>query len=133
MRPITRREVVAATSVGLAGCLSGPSFPDADVIAGEDGGNVFAPAKLTVAVGDRVIWGFESAGHNVSCRPDDSDEAQLPAEAEPFASYGADESPNDTLVPRGETFEHTFEVPGRYEYVCIPHESFGMAGTIHVE
>ncbi len=138
-RPVRlgRRQVLAALAVGtggsLTGCLSGPSFPDADVVAGADGGNAFEPAELTVAVGDAVTWGFASAGHNVCCRPDDSDDADLPADAEGFASYAPDESTGGSLVPRGETYQHTFDVPGQYDYVCLPHEDLGMTGTIHVE
>ena len=126
--------IVGSVLVGsLAGCLSGPSFPDADVIAGADGRNAFEPAELTVAVGDTVIWGFASAGHNVCCRTDDNDRVGLPADTEGFASYGPDESPDGSFVPRGETYEHTFDVPGQYDYVCIPHDDLGMTGTIHVE
>jgi plastocyanin len=80
-----------------------------------------------------VTWGFASAGHNVCCRPDDSDEAGLPATAEGFASYSPDESPEGSLVPRGKTYEHTFDVAGQYDYVCIPHESLDMTGTIQVK
>lgn len=134
---IGRREalsVLGASLVGsLTGCLSGPSFPDADVVAGADSRNVFEPAELTVQVGESVTWGFASAGHNVCCRPEDSDDAILPGDAERFASYGPDESPEGSLVPRGKTYEHTFDVAGQYGYVCIPHESLGMTGTIHVE
>lgn len=118
---------------GIAGCLSGPSFPDADVIAGADGRNVFEPAELTVAVGENVIWGFASAGHNVCCRADDNDRVGLPAGTEGFASYGPDEPPDGSFVPRGGTYEHTFDAPGQYDYVCIPHDDLGMTGTIHVE
>ena len=132
-----RRETLAVLGAGfvggLAGCLSEPSFPDADVIAGPDSQNLFEPAELTVAVGDTVTWGFASAGHNVCCRPDDSDEADLPATAEGFASYSPDESPEGSLVPRGKTYEHTFDVAGQYDYVCIPHESLDMTGTIQVK
>jgi plastocyanin len=117
----------------LAGCSSDPSFPDADVIAGVDGDAVFEPAELTVTVGDTVTWGFASAGHNVSCRPDDSERVELPDDAESFASYGPEESPQGSLVPRGETYDQTFDVAGQYVYVCIPHVSRGMIGTIHVE
>ncbi|WP_276253066.1 plastocyanin/azurin family copper-binding protein [Halomontanus rarus] len=117
----------------LTGCLSGPSFPDADVIVGADDKNVFEPAELTVQVGESVTWGFVSAGHNICCRPDDSDEVSLPATAEAFASYGSDESPEGSLVPRGEIHKHEFNVPGQYDYVCVPHESLGMRGTIYVE
>lgn len=129
---LTRRRMLTAIPVGLAGC-SGPSFPDADVIAGPDSRNVFDPGELTVKVGESVTWGFASAGHNVSCRADDSDEVRLPDDADAFASYGPDEPPEGSLVPRGQTYEHTFEVAGQYDYVCIPHESLDMMGTVHVE
>lgn len=134
---LRRREtlvVVGAGVVGsLSGCLSGPSFPDADVIAGADGRNVFEPAELTVAVGETVTWGFASAGHNVCCRPDDNNGARLPPDAERFASYSPGGSPDDSFVPRGGTYEHAFDVPGQYDYVCIPHDDLGMTGTIVVE
>jgi len=112
--------------------LWGPSFPDADVIAGPDGEFVFEPAELSVAVGETVQWGFASSGHNVCCWPGHSDEVELPDGAKPFASYGPDESSRQ-FVPQGETYEHTFDVAGTYVYVCIPHVSRGMIGTIRVE
>lgn len=134
---LDRREILRVLAAGfvggLSGCLSGPSFPDADVIAGADGKNVFKPAELTVTVGDTVRWGFASAGHNICCRADDNDRVTLPNDAEGFASYSPDESPDGSFVPRGETYEHTFEVSGHYDYVCIPHDDLGMTGTIYVE
>jgi plastocyanin len=86
-----------------------------------------------VSVGETVTWGFASAGHNYSGRPEDSDEVALPTDADPFSSYGPDESPERSVVPRGKTYAHTFDVTGTYEYVCIPHVAQGMAGTIPVE
>lgn len=134
---LDRRGALAAVSTGLVGILAGcslrPSFGDADVIAGPDGRPVFEPAALTVAVGDTVTWGFASAGHNVCCRPDDSEAAGFPPGAEGFASYGPGESPAKSLVPRGETYEHTFRMTGAYEYVCVPHVTRGMVGRIIVE
>jgi plastocyanin len=35
-------------------------------------------------------------------------------------------------MKEGETFEVTFEVPGTYRYVCLPHEDHGMRGTVVV-
>lgn len=129
--------MLAAAGTALAGtvpgCWEDPSFPDADVIAGPGGYSRFDPEELTVPVGDTVTWGFASGEHNVSCRPGDSDAVELPDGAEPFASYGPDESPRRSRVPRGETYEHTFDVSGRYVYVCIPHVHDGMVGTVHVE
>lgn len=135
-RRFSRRAVLAGVATGLAGCTSGimddPSFPEADVIAAPDGELAFEPDSLTVSVGETVRWGFAKSGHNVSCRPGEADAVVLPDGAEPFASYGPEADPEVTLVSRGETYEHTFEVAGIYTYVCIPHAS-EMVGTIHVE
>lgn len=113
----------------VSGC-SGPSdSTDGDVIVGPEGRLVFEPEELTIEVGDTVSWYFDSSGHNVSARPDDSELVQLPDGATPFSSYGADES-SLSLVPQGETYEHRFEVPGAYQYVCVPHISAGMIGRV---
>lgn len=134
---VSRRRALAMVVAGIgktsAGCLWGPSFPDADIVAGTEGNLIFEPAELSVSAGTTVSWGFASGGHNVSCRPADSDMVALPDEADPFASYGSDESPHESLVPRNETYEHTFTVSGEYVYVCIPHDKQGMVGTIRVE
>lgn len=136
-RAISRRGALAAVGSGLvgslAGCSGNQSFPDADVIAGPNGDFVFEPAELTVSVGEAVTWGFAGGGHNVCCRPEDTTEVALPDGAASFASYGPDESPQGSLVPRGEAFEHTFDVSGEYVYVCIPHLEADMTGTIRVE
>ena len=129
--------MLAGVTAGLAGCVSGivddASFPEADVIVAPEDELVFDPAELSVSAGETVRWGFANAGHNVSCRPKDADEVALPDGAEPFASYSPGDDPDVTLVQGGETYEHTFEVPGEYTYVCIPHADSGMVGTIRVE
>ena len=136
-RQFGRRAVLAGITASLAGCTSGilddPSFPDADVIVAPDGESIFQPDELTVLVGETVRWGFAEGGHNVSCRPEDASEVVLPGDAEPFASYSPGDDPDVTLVQRGETYEHTFEMTGEYTYVCIPHADSGMVGTIRVE
>jgi plastocyanin len=35
-------------------------------------------------------------------------------------------------MTEGEEFKVTFAVPGTYRYVCLPHESHGMTGTVVV-
>lgn len=119
-------------SAAIAGCSWGPSFPEADVLAGPDGRLVFEPEALTVAVGETVTWGFASSGHNVACRPTQIEAAKLPNRATPFASFDDTGSPRST-VPQGETYSRDFDVPGTYNYVCAPHVSQGMVGTIHVD
>ena len=81
--------------------------------------------------GTTVTWSFESSNHNVACDPEELDSTALPDGAEPFASYEGDNT-YETEEP-GATFEHTFEVPGAYEYVCVPHVTSGMTGTVEVE
>jgi plastocyanin len=48
---------------------------------------------------------------------------RLPDGATPFHS--------GDLEPE-ETFEYTFETPGRYRYFCVPHEA-AMRATVIVE
>ncbi|EMA51138.1 plastocyanin/azurin family copper-binding protein [Halococcus thailandensis] len=99
------------------------------VASGPDGRLVFEPEAVEVSVGDTVSWEFESAGHNVGAVPKDSEEVSLPDGAEPFASYDGDPY---AVVEEGQTYEHTFETAGEYTYVCIPHVSSGMVGTVTV-
>lgn len=140
----TRRQLLAAagtviTATAFSGCTGStdssnggsPSKPAADIIAGPRSDLVFDPDSLTVSTGEEVTWRFASPGHNVSCKAKHSDKARLPDDAEPFASYDGDQKYKTD--PQGSTFSHTFETPGRYIYVCIPHQMNGMIGEIHVE
>jgi len=125
-----------ATAGALAGCSGTDSdattTTEGDVAVSPDGAFSFDPEEYTVSVGDTVTWYFAASGHNVSAIPEDSDEVSIPDDAEPFASYGEDESMTKT-EPADTTYEHTFEVPGTYTYVCIPHVGVGMIGDIVVE
>ena len=122
-------------ATALAGCSSngGGSVEGADVtvLAGPGSALVFEPRKVTVEVGETVGWLFESAGHNVSTDPRHSDRVSMPDGAEPFASYEGDKK--FQTVPTGESYSHTFETPGEYDYVCVPHATQGMVGTVVVE
>jgi plastocyanin len=137
VRPLGRRAALSTFVTGvvgsLAGCSRGPSFPEADVIAGPNGRFVFEPDELTVSIGDSVRWGFASSGHNVSGRPTHSDHVVLPESADPFASCEDGAATLGSHVEQGETYEHAFDVVGMYVYVCVPHVSQGMAGTIRVD
>ncbi|WP_459821985.1 plastocyanin/azurin family copper-binding protein [Halorubrum luteum] len=127
---------VAGAAVGvpaaLAGCLDDDAY---DVAMTADG---FAPDELTVTAGTTVVWENTSTRrHTVTAY-----ENAIPEEAEYFASGGfTDErSARDAFwsdfggeIDNGEQFSHTFEVPGRYDYVCIPHEEGGMYATVFVE
>lgn len=69
----------------------------------------FIPEKVTIDVGDTVLWTFESPGHNVS------------------ANDGSFRSGAPGQVP---TFSHTFNSIGTFGYRCEAH--FGMVGTVQV-
>jgi plastocyanin len=97
----------------------------------------YDPAELTVTVGDTVAW-KHSAGepHTVTAYED-----ELPEGAAYWASGGFD-SESDArsgwengkgAVTEGQSFVHTFETAGTHEYVCIPHETLDMVGTVVVE
>jgi plastocyanin len=90
----------------------------------------FVPEEVEISVGDAVRWTFESEGHNVTAKPEASTKVELPEGVEPFATYEGNRS--FMVVEVGETFEHTFTVPGTYVYVCAPHSDQGMVGRVIV-
>jgi len=134
MRERTRRDVLRATGLGAAaaaaGCIGGGGGSGDEVEAldapegtevvevGPNGSLKFAPESLTVTSGTPVRFVWLDAGHdvNVQSQPTDAN----------WDGHGALES-------RGFSHEHTFEVPGTYEYVCTPHSTQGMRGSITVE
>jgi plastocyanin len=72
----------------------------------------FDPAEVTVAVGDTVTWtNNDSVGHDVT--------------GDSFSSGDAGG------MAGGDTFEHTFEEAGTFDYVCTVHP--GMEGSVVVE
>ena len=99
-------------------------------------GLIFDPGSVTIPPGTTVVWeNVGSVGHSVTAY-----EERIPEEAAFFASGGFDgESaarsayPDQGDVPGGESYSHTFETVGEYEYFCIPHESAGMVASLTVE
>ncbi|MFB6299468.1 MAG: plastocyanin/azurin family copper-binding protein [Halobacteriales archaeon] len=95
----------------------------------------FEPESVTVKPGGTVIWeNIGSVGHTITAYADG-----IPDGAPYFASGGFDseqaarQNVTEGLIGAGETFKHTFEQSGIYEYFCIPHESSGMTGSIQVK
>lgn len=126
----------AIAAAALAGCG----------VAGRDGSgdydvgmstDAFRPASVTVAPGDTVVWRNTSKqGHTVTAYED-----EIPPAADYFASGGFDSQAAaedgwvggaEGRLSQGDTYGHTFEVPGTYNYFCIPHETVGMAGVVTV-
>ena len=72
----------------------------------------FNPAEVTVGAGDTVTWtNNDSVDHDVT--------------ADSFSSGDP-----GGMAP-GDTFEHTFEEAGTFDYVCTVHP--GMEGSVVVE
>lgn len=110
---------------------SGDSEAAATVAVGPDKRLRFEPETVEISVGETVKWTFESPGHNVSAKTGASPKVELPDGAEEFASY---EGSNHFAIDEvGSTYSHTFEVPGKYVYVCVPHAGQGMVATVNVK
>jgi plastocyanin len=88
----------------------------------------FEPSEITVSAGDTVEWrNVGQIAHTVTTDPSEvanPDGVSVPSGVKPWDSglLGADEA-----------FSRTFNKPGTYRYVCIPHEGARMVGTVVVE
>ncbi|MFZ2897855.1 MAG: plastocyanin/azurin family copper-binding protein [Saprospiraceae bacterium] len=79
----------------------------------------FSPGNLTINIGETVQWQNNSGSHNVN-----GSLATYPSNPAGFFSGNA--------APAPWTFNHTFTIPGTYEYRCDPHFLAGMTGMITV-
>jgi plastocyanin len=77
----------------------------------------FEPGTRQIAVGDSVTWAFDVDGHTST---------SVKGQADSWNS-----APDGPANTGGTTFAHTFNTPGRYQYICIPHQAF-MKGVIQV-
>lgn len=86
----------------------------------------YSPIGLLVQPGETVRWLNESGVHTVTAYhpANGSRPLRIPELAEPWDS--------GYLVNPGDSFERRFEVPGVYDYFCIPHEGAGMVGRLVV-
>lgn len=124
--------VTTGVTISVAGCLGDGSY-DIGMRA-----SLFAPEAYTVSVGDEIVWKNTSTrAHTVTAQ-----EGAIPAAAEYFSSgdfadqaiaYDSWWDSRGGAIDSGEKYTHTFEIPGEYRYVCVPHEAGGMVGTITVE
>jgi plastocyanin len=77
----------------------------------------FQPDVRQIAVGDSVTWTFAVAGHTSTSKRGQPD------------SWNS--APSGGTNSAGVPFTKTFNTPGRYQYICVPHQSF-MSGVIQV-
>jgi plastocyanin len=76
----------------------------------------FMPAESHISVGDTVTWNFTADGHTTT---------SLAGQAESWNSV------SEGTNPVGSTYTQQFDTPGRYQFVCTPHQAF-MKGVIEV-
>lgn len=93
---------------GMMNLGPGPTAPTGTSV--RMAGARFEPSTLTIRAGETVRW-FND-------------------DALPHTVTAADGSWDSGNLPPGGLFEHRFEAPGTYQYVCRYHP--GMAGTISV-
>ena len=75
----------------------------------------FGPPAIAISPDTEVVWDWTGDGgeHNVVSRTSLFDSG-------------------DPVRAGSTTFEHTFERPGIFKYVCEPHASIGMKGAVFV-
>lgn len=103
----------------------------------------YEPATVTVQYGDVVRFVQEtSTPHNVEFRqyPEGSALARASRSSLRLASTRATDPPTPRmgpfLVAKGQTYEIVIDAQfarGVHKYVCTPHETLGMKGTILIE
>ena len=88
------------------------------VVVGPNNNDVFAPANITINVGDTVRWTFADDGHTVTSSTGNN-----------CSRSGLFDS---GLVDSGAEFSFVFNEAGTFNYMCIPHCDDGMRGVIEV-
>lgn len=82
----------------------------------------FDPVGLQVDVGDTVRFQLNSPHHNVNAyHPGIGYNQRVPDDVPPFSS---------PILTPGDYWLYTFDREGVYDYMCAPHEIFGMVGRI---
>ena len=116
-----------AAIVGLQGKNATASAPTT-VVKMIDMPATFQPAELTIKVGETVEWkNLGNSVHHASSDPSSAinpSDVSNPPGAKPFDSG---------FLQPGESFSYTFTVPGKYKYICAPHETSGMSGEVVVQ
>ena len=84
-------------------------------VRGVNGYYYFGPPAIAVSPGTTVTWVWTGRGgtHNV------------------VSTSGAFTS-GQLVETKGHTFTYTFDNPGVFRYICNPHQSLGMKGSVFV-
>lgn len=103
----------------------GPSKSATVTMKTNDEGTHFEPHVVWVEQGGAVTWELANGSHSTTAYAQENETPQrIPDDASSWDS--------GTLSEQGNTFEHTLEVAGVYDYYCTPHEATGMLGSIIV-
>jgi plastocyanin len=98
--------------------FSAPSQAAVDTV--EAAGVAFSPSSLTISVGDTVVWIWINDSHTVTSGT---------GAVDPQAGVLW----NEFLDVANQSFEREFPTDGVFPFFCIPHEGFGMTGSITVQ
>ncbi|WP_338045751.1 cupredoxin domain-containing protein [Natronorubrum tibetense] len=136
----TRRRLLSASAAsvvaGFAGCLKEEvggddpllgdpeAYAEVELSSANAGGQIEPPVVHLVA-GGTVEWVVDSGDHEiVAYHPDThGDQRRIPDGAEPWSS--------GELGP-GDAFDRVLDDEGVYDYVSVPYESAGAAGSVVV-
>jgi plastocyanin len=117
----------SGTSSALTAVANSPDAATTILMISDGDTRKFEPATLTVSRGTTVTWKHVSgSGHTATLDPGkvkDSSKVAMPAGTQAWDSGNLSD---------GRSWTYTFEVPGTYSYVCLPHEERGMVGTVVV-
>jgi len=116
-----------ADVLGSEGDLQSAPTVEATTLDSDQGAGqfVFTPAVVWVEPGATVEWTLASGSHSITAYHPDNDGTpeRIPSGAAVFDSG---------TLSSGQTFGHTFETEGVYNYFCRPHRSLGMTGVVIV-
>jgi plastocyanin len=115
--------------LALVLAAEGTTSEDADVAAVVNMNDqlAFEPKQIEVTAGEQVTWrNVGKVAHTVTA--DKSKVADPSLVSVPAGTKQWDSG----FVAEGESFSRSFEKPGTYRYVCIPHEGAGMVGSVVV-
>lgn len=95
----------------------------------------FVPETFRAQAGSSITFTNDSdETHTVTALEDGLPDGAMYFASGDFSDEGeARDDLGAGLIDPGDGYEITLEEPGTYRYVCLPHESQGMTGTIIVE
>lgn len=127
----------SSATIGLAGCLEDGATAAAEANRVEMTIDSYRPEELTVEPGTTVEFvNTSSHAHTVTAF-----DGGIPDDAEYFATGGFESEEaawdgwdnQEGLLYQKDSWEHTFERPGTYQYFCVPHLDADMIGFVHVD